>query len=377
MTHPCPLPVDWLDYIQGADESSMTRHLEVCGSCRTLLDRLEPEQPATTAWAERFRCRTDAVWSEDRPAKPAPAEFWFSAPSYEMNEAAFADFGVLAHNAFSYSNVDRTLVLIIDTSAESHDSDYWLDVVPVLSDIESATDTDLIFTTEDNTLGAPWRAVFSHQCKVSTAQLDTRVGALTDIGVLTLAEALAGTVAEERWGAALLGPDDPRARLDEHIEQAFMRLRTPWLLVTDATEHRQSGSPLAQELPGPIARDPHKPQAAQAKILWLRPAGPKEETHEYPLAAASLAIPAAHMWVLDTDRLKLHGKLEVDFQQGLLLFLITTASFQNIVRIRLAVLAKGGAYHSDPFTPRTHMAVRIAHGLTRQAVERIGAEILP
>ncbi|HTA97974.1 MAG TPA: hypothetical protein VK730_10070 [Solirubrobacteraceae bacterium] len=375
MTHPCPLPVDWLDYMQGADEVGMTRHLNDCGSCRTLLGQLEPEQPAT-AWAERFHCRTDAVWSEDRPAKPAPAEFWFSAPNFEMSEAKIRHADLSIHNAFSYREVDRTLVLILDTSAESHDSD-WLDVVPVLSDIEVATDTDLIFTAEENTLGTPWRTVFSHQCKVNTAQLDTRVGALTDIGFLTLTEALAGTVAEERWGAALQGPDDPRARLDEHLEQAFTRLRTPWLLLAEAEEDCESTRQPAGEPSGHPTPVSHELHVSRAKILWLHPIVPDEEMQEYPLAAATLAIPSPHMWVLDTDRLKLHGKLEVDFQQGVLLFLITTASFQNIVRIRLAVLAKGGEHHSAPFTPRTQLAVHIAHGLTRQAVEKIGAEILP
>ncbi|MGH2904056.1 MAG: hypothetical protein ACRDK7_10795 [Solirubrobacteraceae bacterium] len=376
MTYPCPLPVDWLDYIQGAREGSMTRHLGACGSCRKLLDQLGSQQPVSTAWAQEFRCRTDAVWGEDRPAKPAPAEFWFSSPSFEMDKT-FDDFGIPTHNAFSYSNVDRTLVLIIDTSASDHHSDDWLDVVPVLSDIEAATDTDLIFTTEENTLGAPWRAVFSHQCKVSARQLDARVGALTDIGVLTLTEALAGTVAEERWGAVLHNPDDPRARSDERIEQAFTRLRTPWLLVTEAAEHAKSDGRPADELPGSMVPDRHEPQASETKILWLRSVAEGEESHEYPLAAASIAIPAAHLWALDDDQLKLHGELQVDFQQGLLLFLITTASFQNIVHIRLAVLAKGVEYHSLPFTPRTQMTVRIARGLTRRAVERIGAEILP
>lgn len=368
MTCPCPPPVDWLDYIEGAGGSAMTRHLEDCGSCRAVLDQITPEQRATTTWAERFRFRTDAVWSEDRPAKPGAAEFWFSAASFDMNKT-FISFDVPLHDEFSYRDVDRTLVLIIDTD-ETLDSG-WLDVVPVVSDIEAATDTDLIFTADENTLGAPWRAIFSHQCKISSAQLDTRVGALTDIGAHALAEALAGTAADKHWGSALQGPDDPRGRLGERFEQALVRLRTPWFLVTEAAGRQQSSG---RQPADDLAPEPHD---AGAKILWLHPAAPNEESYEYPLAAASSAIPAASLWVLDTERLKLRGKLEVDYQQGLLLFLITAASFQNIVRIRLAVRARNGEYHSAPFTPRTQMTVRIAQGLTQQAVERIGAEILP
>lgn len=377
MTHTCPLPVDWLDYIQGPGDTTMTRHLEDCGSCRTLLTHLQSEQPTSTGWAAPFLGATDAVWTEDRPAKPAPAEFWFSAPNFEPSHAMFAGAGASVDNVFSYRNVDRALVLIIDAPVETHDTTYWLDVVPVLSDIEAATDTDLLLTTEESTLGSPWRAVFAHQCKVTTAQLDTRVGALTDIGAATLTDALEGTVGEDRWGVALQGPDDPRARLDEHLEQAFLRLRTPWLLATETAEQQSKPKRKLIVVPDrPGTEHSHHAEDVSARVLWLKPVTATDQAHEFALAAASTATAAARTWVLDHELLVLHGTLDMDYQHGLLVFLITAATVKRVMQVRMAVLAHGNEYHSDPFTPHLNLKVCFASGVTRQAVERLGAEIL-
>ncbi len=376
MTHVCPLPVDWLEYLQGAEEIPMTRHLEGCGSCRTLVEDLQPEQPMPIGWATSFVGITDAVWQEDRPAKPAPAEFWFSAPSFQLSNGMFPGGATSEDNVFSYSNVDRALLLIIDAPTESHDTSYWLDVVPVLSDIEAATDTDLLFGADESTLGSPWRALFAHQCKVTNAQLDTRVGALTHVGVGALTAALEGTIGEERWGVALQGPDDPRALLDEHLEQAFLRLRTPWLLATETSGQQAEPKRKLIVVPDkPEIEHSQHAEGASAQILWFEPVA--DQAQEFALAAATAAPPTARTWVLDHELLVLHGALDMDYQQGLLVFLITVATLKRVMQVRMAVIANGEERHSDPFTPRTDLKVRLASGVTRRAVERLGVEILP
>ncbi len=375
MTHTCPLPVDWLDYVQGAGDTTMARHLEGCGSCRTLLTHLQSEQPTSTGWAAPFLGATDAVWQEDRPAKPATAEFWFSAPGYEQPHPILGGGIPPEDTIICRRNVDRTLVLII--AAPAHDSSDWLDVVPVLSDIEAATDTDLLLTAEESTLGSPWRALFAHQCKLTPAQLDTRVGALTHIGAATLTAALEGTVGEGRWGVALQGPDDPRARLDERLEQAFLRLRTPWLLATETAEQQSKPKRKLIVVPDrPGTEHSHHAEDVSARVLWLKPVTATDQAHEFALAAASTATAAARTWVLDHELLVLHGTLDMDYQHGLLVFLITAATVKRVMQVRMAVLAHGNEYHSDPFTPHLNLKVCFASGVTRQAVERLGAEIL-
>ena len=84
MTRSCPLPVDWLDFLDGVGELELADHLSGCSSCQVLVNSLRHDTPATVPadWAATFMGRTEAVWHEDRPTNPAPAEFWFSAADF-------------------------------------------------------------------------------------------------------------------------------------------------------------------------------------------------------------------------------------------------------------------------------------------------------
>lgn len=374
MTRSCPLPVDWLDHLDGEGESELAEHLAGCRSCQTLVASLREKTPTTIPadWSEAFTGRTDAFWHEDRPTNPAPGEFWFSAPDFEMDELIVGELTQAKTSSFGYHDVDRVLVLVL--THHDHDHVGWLDVVPVLSDVESATDTDLVFSSEENTLGAPWRALFAHQLKVARGQLHTRVGSLSDAGVSTLFAALAGDADDARWGVPLQHPDDPRGRLDDELDEGLRRLRTPWLLLHDADDYDEE---TGDNNPGLhlVAHEPERgDEPEHAGVFWLAPVG--EPLHEFALAAASSPTAKKHFWAVEREPLKLAGKLDVDWQKGLLIFVITTASLPHASRVRLHVVAAGKEYASEPFVPAEDTTVPLADGVMTAEVDKLGAEVL-
>jgi hypothetical protein len=380
MTRSCPLPVDWLDYLDGEREPELAEHLAGCRSCQVLVASLQAEIPTTVPadWSEAFTGRTDAVWHEDRPANPAPAEFWFSAADFDLDQVVVGAVGSGKTSSFAYHALDRVLVLVLSHPDEDHVG--WLDVVPVLSDVEGATDTDFLFSSEENTLGAPWRALFAHQLKVARRQLDTRVGSLSELGASTLFAALAGDADEARWGVPLQHFDDPRARLDDQLEEALKRLRTPWLVLHDADDRDEQGgadNPGLHLVAPPSAPAPElSDESEPAGVFWLAPVS--EPLHEFALAAASAPTAKKDFWAVEQEALKLVGKLDVDWQRGLLIFVISAASLhEQARRVRLHVRAAGKEYASEPFVPTEDTTVPLAEGLTKDAVDKLGAEVVP
>jgi hypothetical protein len=378
MTRSCPLPVDWLDYLDGEGEPELAEHLAGCRSCQALVASLRTETPTTvpTDWSEAFTGRTDAVWNEDRPTNPAPAEFWFSAADFELDELIVGEAKHGKTSSFAYHDVDRVLVLVLSHPDRDHLG--WLDVVPVLSDVESASETDFVFSSEENTLGAPWRALFAHQLKVARRQLDARVGSLSELGASTLSAALADEADDARWGVPLQHPDDPRARLDDQLDEALRRLRTPWLLLHDADDYDEqpgdenSGLRLVapETAPEPQLGD----ESGQAGVFWLAPVS--EPLHEFALAAASSPTAKKDFWAVEREALKLAGKLDVDWQKGLLIFVISRASLHHASRVRLRVVAAGKEYTSEPFVPAEDTTVPLAEGIMTAEVDKLGAEVV-
>lgn len=374
MTHSCPLPVDWLDYLDDEGELGLAEHLASCRSCQTLIAslRVDPRPTFDPQWAAGFKRRTDAIWHEDRPACPAPAEFWFSSADFEIGQVIVGADKPRHASSFRYHDVDRILVLVLTHPEDDHLG--WLDVVPVLSDIESATDTDVVFSSEENTLGAPWRALFAYQLRVARDQLDTRVGALSGAGIRTLSAALAGEADDARWGVPLQHADDPRGRLDDELDEGIRRLRTPWLLLhdmCDGDEEIQADNPGLRLV---ASTSEHDQRSKQAKIFWLAPAD--EPAHGLALAAASSPTVKRRRWAVEQQRLKLVGKLDVDWQRGDLVFVVIAADLHGAARVRLHVIAAGREHASEPFVPTEGITVSLVNHVTTAQVEKIGAEVL-
>ena len=166
--------------------------------------------------------------------RTAPAEFWFSAPSFHCSPAVFA--GAVRHRRTMFSPIATLTcpVLIIDAPVESPDPSYWLESCPSSQTSRlppTRTSSQLRMRARSARHGAP---ALPTNARSPPRQLDTRVGRPTQ----SRRRHPHGRPGRHRWrrprGVALQGPDDPRARLDEHLEQAFLRLRTPWLLGSES-----------------------------------------------------------------------------------------------------------------------------------------------
>jgi hypothetical protein len=372
MMRGCPLPVDWLDYLDG-DRPDLKRHLDECLTCQALVASLRSQPVASIdhGWANFFTGNLDAVWHEDRPATPAPAEFWFSAADYRL-PSTFNTLDSVLERGFAYQGADRQLVLVVSHPAEDH-SMQWLDVVPVMSDIERATATDVLFEANENSLGAPWRALFAHQCKVAREQLDTRVGSLWEAGQMVLTAAVSGGLDESRWGAPLQHPYDPRAFLGNEFDEAMLRLRTPWLMVCDAADGQGEqglGPRLVPPAPESSAEDEPRGMLFTLKPLEASP-------RHLALAAASTSAHPSELWGLESEDVTLVGKLHVDFSKGLLLFAVMSVQLKHATRLRLHLVAYDKPRESDVVVAEPDIDITLAEQVPMEAVKDLKAEVLP
>lgn len=378
MDQRCPLPIDWLEYLEGRSEFTvgLENHLAECPSCRVLLATLKAA-PVTTVkndWAASFRGRLDGVWHEERPQTPARAEFWFSSSGYELpREAPLRKGGGFALPSFSYENLNRTLLLVVGDPEPEHGFD-WIDVVPVLSDVERATETDYIFCSAESSLGSPWRAMFAHQTKVAREQLDTRVGMLQGSGIQALHEVLNDADEETRWGLTLEDMYDPRAYEPDYFDESLRALRTPWLLVSEAAGSAAASNVFVLRRPEHRDAKPDSSRHAGGQVLWMQP---RYEPPEVRAFVAASAASKTGLWELDDTAFRILGRLKLHKPTGFLAFFVCEVELRDANQLRLVVRTHDAEeYLSDPFAPVADSQVPIVKGVTPSAVEKLGAEVI-
>jgi hypothetical protein len=355
MNRACPLPIDWLDFLQGRNPE-LDDHLRDCISCRSLLDSLRELEKPSTDWASHFSGRLDAVWHEERVMTPSLGEFWWSARSFDFDDA-------------SYANVDRIVVLVISAPEQDHQWD-WLDVVPVDTEVENATATDFELTPDDSTLETPLRVLFGAQCKSARGQLDSRIGSLTELGLATLDSVLSGKSDPARWGPDLAGPDDPRVWLDPAFEEALLRLRTPYLLWL---QRGSEEGPRDSTGEGP-------PSAAEwtavPLVLKLTRKQVPDREHEFSLAAQT-ERDYEEVWELEGPPFKLSGRFDVEWESGRLMFVVLHFEAEREHSLRLRVLTRAGRkLATSPFKPRPSTKVPVADGYSEADVAGVEAEVV-
>ena len=155
----CPLPIDWIEYVEGAASDVLTHHLKECGVCRLLVDELrqhrreqliKPRIPIGQKWP---------AWPESRPAQPSFGELWWISSSLISGGVA-----------------NTRLLLVVLSEAWEECGDRWCDVAPVTSDIENATALDLVLRRQENSLSVPLRVLFRYQTVANINDLQSRVG---------------------------------------------------------------------------------------------------------------------------------------------------------------------------------------------------------
>ncbi len=198
----CPLPIDWLDLLDGRPSVATRPHLAECASCRALVDELA----ATTGERADARIalrliaqhrRREALTTNMTPREVTAGQIWWLAAE----------------------TVDQRLpVLVVAVVQENGSSEPLIDVAPLWTDEDNATSADLLLNELDSTISVRWRVAFRRQTLVHRASLDTLAGTLTASGQALLNEALAGHIPTERSGLELESDHDPRLSADAWMD---------------------------------------------------------------------------------------------------------------------------------------------------------------
>ena len=153
MSSQCPLPVEWLSFVEGQPDAPSGGHLDECRSCRELVELMKEEagraETTESGWLSTLDLSQSRPWVESHPGHWAFGDVWLSASSFESK-------------GYQYSDLDRLPMLVLG-EAPSTDGFKWLEVAPMWIDSENAGQTDLVLDGEATTLGSPFRVLFSLQ----------------------------------------------------------------------------------------------------------------------------------------------------------------------------------------------------------------------
>ena len=225
----CPLPIDWLEYLEGRHSDELASHLPECVPCQILVEELRRENrpqlrplniPKADAWPH---------WREVKDGHPSFGDIRWTVT-------------VPTGSGKTESMLRILMLLLSDVWEENGRS--WCDVVPVSTDIENATSLDLVLARADTDVGIPWRILLRSQTVASVANVGARIGCLTQSGKVLLRQAIEGNAPGERFGTPIEGADDTRAQTPEPIDSGVRFLGQQYALMIETEEERQTRLPL-------------------------------------------------------------------------------------------------------------------------------------
>jgi hypothetical protein len=343
----CPLPIDWLDFIETGEPTALAEHLASCRSCEELVSALRSaEGEKVGSWQADMDFSRAVRWRPESAATWSFGDLALSAPSF-------------VDDAISYADLNRLLFVVLDDGVEQ-DGRVWHRAAPVETDVEIAGETDLILAADETMLGVPLRMILGFQSTLDAGQLNERVSTLTAAGRDLLQATIQGETGDERFGVALRGPDDTRVDADRAIEELLRTLRAPFFARVDTdveetdlvtTEGREL---VESHAAGDVFFDTtHFDLTLQAI-----------ETEELALAAATAAA-ATKVMVAEL-------KAEFGALTGLLLYTMPDDTLRFIVKdivefhanqMKLFVRAHDRIFESPAFRPQEGKEITIASGM--------------
>lgn len=220
MTMNCPLPIDWLDLLEGRPTIAARTHLGTCSSCQAVVAALRdlpslglavPQNLDENAGHTRIRLN-----DTDDPRVVEWQLRWLAVDDADVRlpvvVLGFADED--SHAAFIEPGAGSV------TSAEIP-GQRLVDIVPLWTDQENATSADLLLDEADTTTGIAWRVVFRRQTVAPAHLLAVMFGHLTASGEAVISQALAGRFPPERTGADLESEFDPRLTADSWMDEVL------------------------------------------------------------------------------------------------------------------------------------------------------------
>ena len=330
----CPLPIDWLEYLEGARSEELTSHLPECRSCQILVDDLQRDLRPQLRLSQLPSADSWPQWLETQETSAAFGQIWWTTDLPPTAKERMA----------------RAPVLVMTDMWQEKDRS-WCDVVPLFTDIENATSLDLVLLRIDTDLGVPWRTLLRYQTVVEMEELDARIGELTDSGRNLVRHVLAGGAAEERLGSQIEGPYDTRVRLPRSTEASVRLLGRRYALVLEPEDALGKQSRI-------LSYEMRRSVRSEA-----------EGTERLSLAADSTEREEEYLWVAKVpDRGHFKGAVEYRLNDDQLLFVIEdveeeAAGFPSSAWITLWSSLLSESITSKRFLPRVGESVSLARDL--------------
>ena len=341
----CPLPVDWLEYLEGAPSDTLASHLRECRPCQLLVEELRRDLPLRRQLSVPHIPLADSWprWHEAKSPSPVFGDIWWSAKSVGGSD---------------YNLTARVPLLALSDLWEERDR-CWLEVVPLSADIENATSLDLVLRRSDTDLEVPWRAFLRYQTVAERDELDGRIGKLTETGRAVVQDVLAGRASEERFGSPICGPEDSRVRIPEEIHNSIRLLGRAYARMLEEDEIAQRP---ARVLSLPMRRT-------------IRSAGVAESLS---FAAASTAEEDRPWAVEIPEKGRLQGRIEYRYREDELFFVIDEVAEEQLglpspVRIVFWSDRLPSPVTSPPFRPAVgeHVPLGRDYGILPREISRL------
>lgn len=330
----CPLPIDWLEYLEGVRSEELASHLPECRACRVLVEELGRERRPQL-----------------QPSRVPSGDSW---PHWREVQAPCADFADIWWTADSIGSADSLVprvpvVVISDAWQEVGRS--WCEVVPLSTDVENATSLDLILRRSDTDLEVPWRALLRYQTVVEMDELDSRFGKLTEAGKGLVRDVLAGNASDNRFGSPIEGPDDLRVRIPEHLTGSVRLLGQRYAHMLERRDV------------------PAKPRRILSFEMRRLSVTSEAAPQALSLAAASEAEYESRPWVVDIpERGRIQGRIEHRYSDDELVFVVEDVREEQLGLRTTAWIAAWPSQCDAPvtsqaFDPTADRRVVIGHDL--------------
>ena len=346
----CPLPIDWLEYLEGAGSGNLASHIRECRPCQILVEELRREQ------ADHVRLRAARLptgelwphWHETKSAPPALGEIWWSARSLGVAGTA-----------------TPRIPLLVTSDAWQEAGRSWFEVMPLSTDIESATSLDLVLVRDDTDLAVPWRVFLRHQTVAERDDLEARIGRLTEAGETLLRDVVSGAASEDRFGSPIEGPADQRVILSEDIESVIRLVGQSYARMLEGIETGEStGHILTSELRQPMVREV-----------------PRENLK---LAAEAVIAEEDKLWVLEIpERGCIRGRFEYRLSYDELCFAIEEVAEEQLgLKIPVCIVfwaqqRLSAPVTSEPFVPQARQQVFLGRdkGVFPREISRVEVKL--
>lgn len=350
----CPLPIDWLEFIESGGPETLAAHLDECPSCQTLVASLRSSGDLGDLgdWLSKVDLTQAVVWQPQSIETLRFGQLVLNASGYSGEDA-------------DYDDVPRLLFLVLDDWREIGGR-HWRAVAPADTDVENASSTDLLLNADETSLGVRLRILFSLQTFLAEEQLDEQVGALTNAGEEVVREALASELDEVRFGLALEGPDDERLATDGETEAVVRLLRTPFFAAADREAAPEREVDVA-------AGRPEWEGSGELLVFnldWVRARG-----EQLALAAKTGAEDVVAVASLKSDLGEIEGHLRYELMRDMLLFVVDRLEGWREAEIKLVLHTKtSDEIESEPFVPRVGEEVEVG-SLFAYDVEELAAKV--